>query len=86
MNYQTFTNYFGKAILTPRCTASLDPEATYVISGGLGGLGRKIAVWLADHGARCLLLLSRSGCETPEAQQLVHELDCNECPSPDSFL
>ena len=36
-------------------------DATYLISGGLGGLGLAAAQWLADKGARHLLLLGRSG-------------------------
>ncbi|RDW89980.1 type I polyketide synthase [Aspergillus mulundensis] len=63
-------------VLNPRPTTSLDANSTYVISGGLGGLGRNIAIWLADRGARFLLLLSRSGSKSLEAQQLVHDLGC----------
>lgn len=54
---------------------SLDPEAAYVIAGGLGGLGRAISLWLVGRGARNLILLSRSaGPKTPEAQELVSKL------------
>lgn len=54
---------------------ALDPEAAYVIAGGLGGLGRAISLWLVGHGARNLILLSRSaGPKTPEAQELVSKL------------
>lgn len=31
---------------------SFDPSASYAISGGLGGLGRSIARWMASRGAR----------------------------------
>jgi malonyl CoA-acyl carrier protein transacylase len=34
-------------------------DKTYLITGGLGGLGLKMASWMADHGARHLLLLGR---------------------------
>jgi hypothetical protein len=34
---------------------SLDPEATYMLTGGLDGPGRTISVWLAEYGARRLL-------------------------------
>ncbi|MBI2191127.1 MAG: alpha/beta fold hydrolase [Planctomycetes bacterium] len=37
------------------------PEATYLVTGGLGGLGRRVAGWLADRGARHLVLVGRSG-------------------------
>lgn len=38
----------------------IKPDATYLITGGLGGLGLAIAQWLVDQGAKCLVLLSRS--------------------------
>ncbi len=34
-------------------------DATYLITGGLGGLGLQVSRWLVDHGARHLLLLGR---------------------------
>lgn len=52
----------------------LDPNASYLISGGLGGLGRSIARWMATRGARHLILLSRSGLRAPAAQALANEL------------
>jgi myxalamid-type polyketide synthase MxaE and MxaD len=36
------------------------PDASYVITGGLGGLGLETAEWLVARGARYLLLLGRS--------------------------
>lgn len=41
-------------------TPKLRPDASYLVVGGVGGLGRSIAHWLADHGAANLILLSRS--------------------------
>ncbi len=35
------------------------PEATYVVTGGLGSLGRRAARWLARRGARHLVLVGR---------------------------
>lgn len=34
-------------------------DGTYLITGGLGRIGREIASWLVDHGARHLTLLGR---------------------------
>jgi NAD(P)-dependent dehydrogenase (short-subunit alcohol dehydrogenase family) len=45
-----------------------------VIAGGLGGIGRNIARWLVDRGAKHLLLLSRSGAKSSAAQEFVQEL------------
>jgi acyl transferase domain-containing protein/SAM-dependent methyltransferase/acyl carrier protein len=36
-------------------------DATYLITGGLGGLGRKLAGWMAQRGAGHLVLIGRSG-------------------------
>jgi microcystin synthetase protein McyG len=35
-------------------------DASYVITGGLGGLGLLVARWMATHGARSLVLVGRS--------------------------
>lgn len=51
-----------------------DQNATYLIAGGLGGLGRSAARWLASRGARHLILLSRSGARSEAALALIDEL------------
>ncbi|MGW1195217.1 SDR family NAD(P)-dependent oxidoreductase [Streptomyces sp. NPDC002536] len=52
-----------------------DPTATYLITGGLGGLGAATARHLADRGARHLTLLSRRGRRSPEAPALLADLE-----------
>ncbi|KAH7195357.1 polyketide synthase [Fusarium oxysporum] len=37
-----------------------DPLASYFLVGGLGGLGRALAIWLVERGVKHLLFLSRS--------------------------
>ena len=37
----------------------LNSDASYLLVGGVGGIGRSIAHWMVDHGARNLILLSR---------------------------
>ncbi|KAH6651430.1 hypothetical protein BKA67DRAFT_537308 [Truncatella angustata] len=54
--------------------ASFDTQAVYVVTGGLGGLGRAIISWMVKRGARDFLVLSRFGIRTPAAQQLVDGL------------
>ncbi|KAJ5659894.1 polyketide synthase [Penicillium longicatenatum] len=53
---------------------SFPSNASYVISGGLGGLGRLFARWMVDRGARNLILLSRSGLQIPASYEFIHEL------------
>ncbi|MBB5156453.1 SDR family NAD(P)-dependent oxidoreductase [Saccharopolyspora phatthalungensis] len=50
------------------------PDATYVLTGGLGGLGLTVARWLADRGARHLVLVGRRGIATAEAERVITEL------------
>ncbi|SEU18851.1 type I polyketide synthase [Stigmatella erecta] len=35
-------------------------DASYLLTGGAGALGRAVATWMADQGARCLVLAGRS--------------------------
>jgi len=49
-------------------------DKTHLITGGLGGFGLETALWLADKGARHILLVGRSGAATPEAQAAVAAL------------
>jgi amino acid adenylation domain-containing protein len=38
---------------------TLSPEGSYLVTGGLGGLGLEVAKWLASRGARHLALMGR---------------------------
>ena len=51
-----------------------DEGETYVISSGLGGLGRGIARWMAGKKAKYLVLLSQSGNHGEVARSLIEEL------------
>lgn len=52
----------------------LDPAATYLFIGGLGGLGRSLAKDFVSSGARHLAFMSRSGDSRPEAKTTVKQL------------
>ena len=45
----------------PAPAPRLSPEAVFLVTGGLGGLGLAAASWLADAGARHLVLAGRTG-------------------------
>ncbi|PTB44904.1 hypothetical protein M441DRAFT_53996 [Trichoderma asperellum CBS 433.97] len=51
----------------------LERDATYVIIGGTGGLGRSITRRMVSRGARHIVLLSRGGNETDSVKKLVKE-------------
>ena len=59
--------------LEPKPDYFFDANETYLIAGGLGGLGRCIARWMVGRGTRNLLLLSRSG-PGQKAKTLIDEL------------
>ncbi|MDC0708573.1 SDR family NAD(P)-dependent oxidoreductase [Stigmatella sp. ncwal1] len=52
----------------------LRSDASYVITGGLGGLGLSLARWMFEQGARRLVLAGRSA-PTEAARKLARELE-----------
>ncbi|KAB8181868.1 type I polyketide synthase [Microbispora catharanthi] len=58
-----------------RTAPRLEPEGTYLVTGGLGGFGAATARRLAQRGARHLALVGRRGAEAPEAPALLEELE-----------
>ncbi|MDN6336439.1 MAG: SDR family NAD(P)-dependent oxidoreductase [Halomonas sp.] len=50
---------------------SVSAERSYLITGGLSGFGLKTAQWLVEKGARNLVLLSRRGAQSEEAQEAL---------------
>ena len=80
------SNHLGKLVvvrepLTPAVRApqvgelpALRPEAAYLVTGGLGGLGLTVAKRLAKRGARHLVLVGRRGAVTDAAKACVAAL------------
>ncbi|KAI8725605.1 Carrier domain-containing protein [Fusarium sp. LHS14.1] len=52
-----------------------DSNASYLIAGGSGGIGRAIMKWMAARGANYLIVPSRSGASSPEAAAVIAELE-----------
>jgi NAD(P)-dependent dehydrogenase (short-subunit alcohol dehydrogenase family) len=52
----------------------LDRHGSYLVVGGLGGIGRQVAMWLAEQGAGNLILLSRTAGSSPDHKTLAAEL------------
>ena len=55
-------------------TWNFDPEASYLVAGGFGGLGRSTARWMASRNAKNLILLGRKGAHSIAAKQLLEDL------------
>lgn len=49
----------------------LNPDATYMITGGTKGIGLSLGYWMVEHGAMNLVLLGRSGASGAEVQKLL---------------
>ena len=61
-------------ILRQPQTATFDPKARYIITGGLGRLSRGIIRWIVDRGAHDFVVLSRRGASISTAQVLLDDL------------
>jgi acyl transferase domain-containing protein/acyl carrier protein len=71
-----FDDLEGVEVVPQRTKGTLlKPDATYLITGGLGGFGLEIAKWMVEEGARNLALVGRSGAKTDLAKNTVKELE-----------
>ncbi|KAF2202683.1 phenolpthiocerol synthesis polyketide synthase ppsA [Delitschia confertaspora ATCC 74209] len=59
----------------PHAPLALSGDASYLLAGGLGGLGRSMSRWMAKHGAKHLIFVSRNGPSSAEASEFLKELD-----------
>ncbi len=67
------TRHVGKIVLTLGEASTVRGNASYLVTGGLGGLGLKVADHLVSAGARHLVLAGRSGA-SPESASAIEEL------------
>lgn len=61
--------------LAPRTGPLFRADATFLVTGGLGGFGLTLASWMVDHGARHLVLAGRRGVTSPAAAEAVAALE-----------
>lgn len=75
MQHMRSARHIGKLVLTksPMQTGSLRADRTYLITGGLGGIGIALAEWLMDHGAGCIVLNGRRAPDR-EAEEAIDGL------------
>ncbi|KAH6689849.1 KR domain-containing protein [Plectosphaerella plurivora] len=63
----------------PAWRIEFDAEATYLLVGGVGGLGKPIAIWLAERGVKNITFLSRSAGKSKESKKLFREVEGMGC-------
>ena len=75
MKYMQAARHIGKMVLanSPLETGRLRDDRTYLVTGGLGGIGIAVAGWLADRGAGAIVLNGRRDPD-PEAVGAIEEL------------
>lgn len=57
-----------------RAQVTFSPESSYLLVGGLGGLGRSMSTWMVEKGARQLVYLSRTAGQSQDDQRFLKEL------------
>lgn len=63
----------GKGSLTASEAVNIKAQATYLVTGGLGALGLQVAQWLAQQGAKQLVLTGRRA-PSEKAQAIIQRL------------
>ncbi|OBT39594.1 Type I Iterative Polyketide synthase (PKS) [Pseudogymnoascus sp. WSF 3629] len=58
-------------VLPRRQNVRLAPNSSYLLVGGLGGIGRSVITWMIEHGAKNLILLSRSAGDVQKTGRFV---------------
>jgi polyketide synthase 12/myxalamid-type polyketide synthase MxaB len=70
--------HLGKVIVRHPASAVADPtvraDGTYLITGGMGGIGLRAATWLVERGARHVVLTGRRA-PAPEAVEAIAEME-----------
>ncbi|WP_237743540.1 type I polyketide synthase [Pleurocapsa sp. PCC 7319] len=75
--YMAQAKHIGKVVISMPSNGNLaiaKPDASYLITGGLGALGLQVAGWLVEQGAKHLVLLGRNQ-PSAEAQIKISELE-----------
>ncbi len=75
LDFMRSARHIGKIVLTPPPLRDgrLREDRTYLVTGGLGGIGIAVAEWLADNGAGTIVLNGRRDPD-PEAEEAIDAL------------
>lgn len=67
-------NVVAESSLRPTPVA-MNPDATYLITGGTRGIGLNLASWMIENGAHNLVLLGRSGSSGSDVQKFMKQYE-----------
>ncbi len=75
LQFMGSARHIGKLVLTmsPLARGRLRSDRTYLVTGGMGGIGCAVAEWLAEQGATNIVLNGRREPD-PEATQTIQDL------------
>ena len=75
MEVMRAARHIGKNVLRmpPLARDGLRPDRTYLVTGGMGGIGCEVARWLVDSGAGTVVLNGRRAPD-PEAEDVIRQL------------
>ena len=75
LGFMRSARHIGKIVLTPSPLVSgqVRQDRTYLVTGGLGGIGCAVAEWLADQGASTIVLNGRRDPDA-EAEEAIDAL------------
>ncbi len=75
MEFMRSAKHIGKIVLTPPSVTKgpLRKDRTYLVTGGLGGIGCEVAKWLTDKEAGTIVLNGRRSPD-PEAVKIIDQL------------
>ena len=75
LSFMRSARHLGKIVVTtpPLTGGGLRPDRTYLVTGGLGGIGCAVAEWLADRGAGAIVLNGRRAPD-PDAEEIIRSL------------
>ncbi|KAL0930356.1 polyketide synthase [Colletotrichum truncatum] len=77
LNMEGLTDVTNKT--APTFKPKFESDASFLLVGGLGGLGRIVSNWMVEHGAKHIVYLSRNGGNSPGNQSFFQELEDQGC-------
>ncbi|OBT54633.1 Type I Iterative Polyketide synthase (PKS) [Pseudogymnoascus sp. 24MN13] len=66
-------------VLPKTPSVKLRPDSSYLVVGGLGGIGRSVCHWMVSHGAKNIVVISRSASSQEKAAPFLAEIGKNGC-------